>query len=393
MTVTSQVESVSQMKEELNLQTQLVEQYEQRFIQLRDIIEKRDRETKSKINEQDQAIQDLTFKLQKQQNLAQQLEQERSNMSTQLKDATWSKDQEGKKYQREINRLKELNIEEQQDYQIQISNLKNEITQKLNQEIYDKNQDIIRIESSYIERLNELGNEINMLMDQLKSKEMVIQEQRTKINEQARKIDDFMIQSVKLKNDGQSQAMDLEIQLSRLRTDKEHGDQQKMEMIQDLQKQLQEVTLNKDRVEQEMKLVIDKLLYDQQVTQQKHDMEIQKFQTQTGHNLQHLQDMLLIQQTENDRLRQENDLMQKTLHDQDEMSRREMEEMQTYSKNVTNNYEKQLKEFKMQLQYKNKEILNLREEAHECQKLIENKNKEIERIKYQAQNDEYLYDQ
>ena len=61
-------------------------------------------------------------------------------------------------------------------------------------------------------------------------------------------------------------------------------------------------------------------------------MELQRQQAQTGNNLQHLQDLLKIQQEETERYRTEVELLQRTLSEQELNSRKEIEELHSYAK-------------------------------------------------------------
>ena len=76
--------------------------------------------------------------------------------------------------------------------------------------------------------------------------------------------------------------------------------------------------------------------------------------------------MIKIAQDEAERYRLENELLQRTLSDQEAASRREIEELQQYAKVSQGNSERQMREFKAQLQMKSKEIMNMRQELNEA---------------------------
>jgi hypothetical protein len=76
--------------------------------------------------------------------------------------------------------------------------------------------------------------------------------------------------------------------------------------------------------------------------------------------------LIKIAQDEAERYRLENELLQRTLSDQEAASRREIEELQQYAKVSQGNSERQMREFKAQLQMKSKEIMNMRQELNEA---------------------------
>lgn len=81
---------------------------------------------------------------------------------------------------------------------------------------------------------------------------------------------------------------------------------------------------------------------------------------ESGSNMEHLQQLIRMAQDEAERYRVENELLQRTLADQEASSRREIDEVQHFMKTAQGNSERQLREFKAQLQMKSKEIINLR---------------------------------
>lgn len=59
-----------------------------------------------------------------------------------------------------------------------------------------------------------------------------------------------------------------------------------------------------------------------------------------------MQDLLKMQQEEADRYRTEVELLQRTLAEQEALSRREIDELHNYAKVTQGNLERQLREFK-----------------------------------------------
>jgi len=71
--------------------------------------------------------QDLQTTLAKQSTVVKQLEEERSHLQTALKETLWSKDQEGKRYQRELTQLKQSHVEQLEDSRKQLESWKQEV--------------------------------------------------------------------------------------------------------------------------------------------------------------------------------------------------------------------------------------------------------------------------
>ena len=67
------------LEEEGRGQAVLLEQYEERFIRLREIVENKERESNRRVQELEMISQDLQIKSQKQATVIQQLEEERSH--------------------------------------------------------------------------------------------------------------------------------------------------------------------------------------------------------------------------------------------------------------------------------------------------------------------------
>ncbi len=74
-------------------------------------------------------------------------------------------------------------------------------------------------------------------------------------------------------------------------------------------------------------------------------------------------------------------MLQRTLSDQEQSSRREIEEIHLYARQAQGNLERQLREFKVQLQARSKEMMELRSEVKERELEVEIGKKEIQTLR------------
>lgn len=107
MQVNDQELETAKVKEQLMSHAHLVEQYEARFTQVREIIDSREKEYVRKVADMQIIIEDQNTKIDKQQRVIEQLELDRGEALTQLKDARWSQDQQSKRLQRDLAKIRD----------------------------------------------------------------------------------------------------------------------------------------------------------------------------------------------------------------------------------------------------------------------------------------------
>ena len=107
MQVNDQELETAKVKEQLMSHAHLVEQYEARFTQVREIIDSREKEYLRKVADMQIIIEDQNTKIDKQQRVIEQLELDRGEALTQLKDARWSQDQQSKRLQRDLAKIRD----------------------------------------------------------------------------------------------------------------------------------------------------------------------------------------------------------------------------------------------------------------------------------------------
>jgi len=111
---------------------------------------------------------------------------------------------------------------------------------------------------------------------------------------------------------------------------------------------------------------MERLQCEQALAQQRLELECHRQQASSGQNLLHLQELLKLSAEETERLRNEAELLQQTLREQEAAARAEVEEVQRFAKQAQANSEKQMREFKAQLQSRSKEMITLRQEVNDA---------------------------
>ncbi len=91
---------------------------------------------------------------------------------------------------------------------------------------------------------------------------------------------------------------------------------------------IQTLRVEKERIEQEAKLIEERNACREAVERQRHELEKQRQQAESGSNIEHLQQLIRLAQDEAERYRVENELLQRTLAEQEASSRREIDEVQ-----------------------------------------------------------------
>lgn len=87
------------------------------------------------------------------------------------KQLQWDKDQEAKKLQKEMGKLKGHLQREQEEKIHSVEQLKLQINDKFNQEMMGKDHEIIKIEQIYQDRVSDLTKELNKLVVDANKKE------------------------------------------------------------------------------------------------------------------------------------------------------------------------------------------------------------------------------
>ena len=80
-----------------------------------------------------------------------------------LRDTEWSKDQEVQALERNIVKLRDENEKSRVASIQDVGKIKEEVGERFRAELSSKNQDMVRMESSYQERIDSMQRELNKL--------------------------------------------------------------------------------------------------------------------------------------------------------------------------------------------------------------------------------------
>lgn len=209
------------LRDSLEQHAVLVEQYEGRFSQLRDLLEDREREAQQRTADLQLVNEDLAGRVTRSDKRVQELEGERAQMAAELKELKWALDQQGKRAAREAQRVREQCEEALAEKEGLLERLKSEAQMMLQRELQSRAGDHLKIEAEHAERRQVLDLEMAHLRDALDARDALIQDQRQKMGELQRRIEEQSLMQGRQQSEASRRVLELEGQVARLQTDLE----------------------------------------------------------------------------------------------------------------------------------------------------------------------------
>ena len=149
------------------------------------------------------------------------MDQERSEALSQLKEARWSLDQQAKRISKDLQRIRDQCDADLADKDMLINKLKSEAQSLLQCELSERASEHLRLEQEHLERRTVLEMEVAHLRDTVGARDSLIEEQRAKIKEYQKRIEESSINSTKLDTQAQKRLLAMEADCGRLQAELE----------------------------------------------------------------------------------------------------------------------------------------------------------------------------
>ena len=209
-----------------------------------------------------------------------------------------------------------------------IDKLRSEAQLLLQRELHDRASEHLRLESEHQERVQLQTLELAHMRDHLSEKDQLIHSQRLKLSELQTSNEQLTLSGSRQQSELQRQLLEVEAANERLRGDLERVRAEAAGERAEMAGTIQTLRVEKERMEHEMRLMEERNACREAVERQRHELEKQRQQAESGSNIEHLQQLIRLAQDEAERYRVENELLQRSLAEQEASSRSEIDEVQ-----------------------------------------------------------------
>jgi DNA anti-recombination protein RmuC len=151
------------VKTECDDQKGILEQYETRFIQVKQHIEEINSAHADQVEQITTANEEMKKVVGKQQEQIKQVDESRQGLGQKLRDLQWAKDQEEKQLHKQVDKMRG----DQEEYKMtslqDIERIKDEVSQRFKDELAHKSSEMAKLERMYTERIDILQKEVSKL--------------------------------------------------------------------------------------------------------------------------------------------------------------------------------------------------------------------------------------
>ena len=266
-----------------------------------------------------------------------------------------------------------------------VEKIKDSIGERYKAELAAKNQEVVRLEKIYTDRIDSLNREQNKLTVQLDHQVSIERELREKLEAQRKERDELKVAVEQSKDGERKELIKIQIELNSLKQERTIKDEFHSKQIYELKEQVQQEVLERERSQLALTTAEERAQHESQLVKERFQLEREKLKNQYQRQLQSLEDKAKDDAEELKSLECKLEKLENQLQDSRHQSKKDLEEAQEKYDNACSKYDKQIRELRAQINLRAKDLSHAREETQDLESRLLAKQGEIKQLRAQIQ--------